>query len=56
MAAPEQPAAGEPARHGLSELIDERRAKAARLRDSDRERLPLLLPRRRADRAGAVRL
>ena len=35
--------------HGLPQLIAERRAKGERLRESDPERVPLLLPRRRAD-------
>ena len=37
-------AAGEPARHGLRELIDERRAKAARLRESDASAFPYSFP------------
>ena len=45
-----QPAPGEQGRHGLDELIAERRAKAERLRGSDDERVSLRLPGRRADR------
>src|SRR5437764_11445397 len=41
----QQPAAGGPARHGLPELIAERRAKAERLRASDREALPYTFAR-----------
>jgi lysyl-tRNA synthetase class 2 len=37
-------AAGEPARHGLRELIDERRAKAQRLRESDASAFPYSFP------------
>ena len=40
----EPPAAGEPARHGLQQLIEERRAKAQRLRDSDAEDFPYEFP------------
>ncbi len=37
-------AAGEPGRHGLHELISERRAKAARLRESDPSAFPYSFP------------
>ena len=38
------PAAGEPARHGLEQLIEERRAKAQRLRESGEEDFPYEFP------------
>src|SRR5438876_4139482 len=41
----QQPASGGPARHGLPELIAERRAKAERLRASDREAFPYTFAR-----------
>ena len=45
MGATEQPpAAGEPGRHGLQELIEERRAKGQRLRESDAGSFPYEFP------------
>ncbi|HTY96089.1 MAG TPA: lysine--tRNA ligase [Solirubrobacteraceae bacterium] len=40
----EPPAAGEPARHGLEQLIEERRAKAQRLRESGEQDFPYEFP------------
>jgi lysyl-tRNA synthetase, class II len=44
MSASEQPAAGGPARHGLPELIAERRAKAQRVRAEDEHAFPYSFP------------
>ncbi len=46
---------GEPG-HGLPELIAERRAKAARVREADPDRIPVRVRGSRADRAHPARL
>jgi lysyl-tRNA synthetase class 2 len=41
---PDEPASGESSRHGLPELIAERRAKGARLKEADAESFPYAFP------------